>query len=574
MIATYRSNYRHYRSQKPKMSQTESNRNSTNKVTVTNDEFPNESIFHPERLKNFKFVCIITALGLDFMSLGAMIVLVQDVENRFKISETKASWSLTSYVITFSAFIAFFGRVGDIIGNGMIMSISIGVFGICSLICAIIPNFVGFTVFRAFQGMAGAGIVPCSYALVNTMFTGNNLQRYFSILSSVGSGTVGVGFVIGGSFAETRIGYKALFYLLFATSIINCALILLLVGYPEYVRVKSDYVARFRKVAKLDVIGSFTFASGSVLLVVALTDGGESWTNPSAYIPLVLSILLMASFIAWNLGYQKVLNLLKPHIPTGTYTYMENVDVLIPKDLIYARNFAPVLLVSFFAFAAFMAVRYMVVNYSISVEGDTTIVAAVKIMPLIIGQVLANSTIAFKQTILKPRNGLIIGTFVTVLGCAFLTAVKEVNGNLYWKLLLLSALLTGIGGAVYFSYMLTMAIGDTPMEYNGLASGVVQTASQFGNEVALSVIVSLLGNGKANKKELSKRYQNVGYFTVACAAMAFISAILTVRDQLGATDAKRQQSKSAHTEAGSDSEDSNQRQQIQLTELTAVQARA
>ncbi|BAO39296.1 aminotriazole resistance protein [Kluyveromyces marxianus DMKU3-1042] len=547
------------------MSQAESSSNSLNEVAEKEGEFPIESIFHPNRLKHFKFLCILTALALDFMSLGAMIVLVQDVEKRFNISATKASWSLTSYVITFAGFIAFFGRVGDIVGNGMMMSISIGVFGICSLLCAVIPNFVGFAVFRAFQGMAGAGIVPCSYALVNSMFAGENLQRYFSILSSIGSGTIGVGFVIGGAFAETKIGYKALFYMVFGASILTCMLILLLIGYPEYVRVKSDYSARFKKVTKLDVIGSFTFISGSVLLVVALTDGGDSWKKPSAYVPLVISIILMAAFFAWNLGYQKVLSLLKPHISTGAYKYMESVSVLIPKELLYAHNFAPVLLVSFFAFAAFMVVMYTVVNYSISVEGDAVIVAAVKIMPLIVGLMLANTTIALHQTILKPKNGLIVGTFVCTLGCAFLTALKEVNGNLYWKLLLLSAFLAGVGGAVYFSYMLSMAIGDAPMEYKALAGGVVQTASQFGNEVALSVIVSLLGNGKTNRKELRRRYQNVGYFAIACAAMAFISAITTLRDQLEPSGDEEQQNASVHSVKGCESDESTTHQQCQVT---------
>ncbi|QGN17003.1 aminotriazole resistance protein [Kluyveromyces marxianus] len=91
------------------MSQAESSSNSLNEVTEKEGEFPIESIFHPNRLKHFKFLCILTALALDFMSLGAMIVLVQDVEKRFNISATKASWSLTSYVITFAGFICWTG---------------------------------------------------------------------------------------------------------------------------------------------------------------------------------------------------------------------------------------------------------------------------------------------------------------------------------------------------------------------------------------------------------------------------------------------------------------------------------
>ncbi|KAL2706717.1 Aminotriazole resistance protein [Kluyveromyces marxianus] len=113
--------------------------------------------------------------------------------------------------------------------------------------------------------------------------------------------------------------------------------------------------------------------------------------------------------------------------------------------------------------------------------------------------------------------------------------------------------------------MLSMAIGDAPMEYKALAGGVVQTASQFGNEVALSVIVSLLGNGKTNRKELRKRYQNVGYFAIACAAMAFISAITTLRDQLEPSDDEEQQNASVHSVKGCESDESTTHQQCQVT---------
>ncbi|CDO93393.1 unnamed protein product [Kluyveromyces dobzhanskii CBS 2104] len=465
--------------------------------------FPESSIFHPNRAKKLKFICVLIACGLDLSSVGATIVLVSDIEKRFGISPTQGSWALTAYVITFAGLIACFGRVGDIVGSGMMMSVFTVMFAIFSLICAVVPNFIAFAVFRALQGVAGAGIVPCAYSLVNKMFQGPNLQRYFSILSTILSGMVGVGFIIGGAFGETAIGYK--------------------------------------EVRKLDIVGCLLFISGSFLLVVGLTEGGESWNQPAAYVPLVISILLLIAFFFWNLGYQKVLVILRPVLTSKGYKYMESVNLLMPKELMLAHNFIPVMLVTFFLFQGFMVVMYVVVNYSATVEDNSTIVASIKNIPLVVGMVLGNSAIAIKQDLFKPRNGLSVGCFIMILAGAFLIPIKYVDSNLFWKLFLLAGFLTGLGGSIYFSYMLSMAIGDAPDEYKALAGGVVQTSGQFGSEVALSIIISVLGNQSQNKANLRDRFQNASYVTIAASTIAFLISVFFVKKPLDAQNDEEQQ---------------------------------
>lgn len=503
--------------------------------------FPESSIFHPNRAKKLKFICVLIACGLDLSSVGATIVLVSDIEKRFGISPTQGSWALTAYVITFAGLIACFGRVGDIVGSGMMMSVFTVMFAIFSLICAVVPNFIAFAVFRALQGVAGAGIVPCAYSLVNKMFQGPNLQRYFSILSTILSGMVGVGFIIGGAFGETAIGYKSLFYFFFAASLACSVALSALVGYPEYLTVRHLYRERFREVRKLDIVGCLLFISGSFLLVVGLTEGGESWNQPAAYVPLVISILLLIAFFFWNLGYQKVLVILRPVLTSKGYKYMESVNLLMPKELMLAHNFIPVMLVTFFLFQGFMVVMYVVVNYSATVEDNSTIVASIKNIPLVVGMVLGNSAIAIKQDLFKPRNGLSVGCFIMILAGAFLIPIKYVDSNLFWKLFLLAGFLTGLGGSIYFSYMLSMAIGDAPDEYKALAGGVVQTSGQFGSEVALSIIISVLGNQSQNKANLRDRFQNASYVTIAASTIAFLISVFFVKKPLDAQNDEEQQ---------------------------------
>lgn len=83
-----------------------------------------------------------------------------------------------------------------------------------------------------------------------------------------------------------------------------------------------------------------------------------------------------------------------------------------------------------------------------------------------------------------------------------------------------------------FSYMLSIAIGDAPDEFKGLAAGIVQTAGQFGTELALSIIVSLLGNNRANRTELINKYQNCGYYIFASCALSAILSVLLLKNSV------------------------------------------
>ncbi|QEU59514.1 hypothetical protein KDRO_C00330 [Kluyveromyces lactis] len=528
--------------------------------------FPEGSLFHQDTLKHLKFICILIACGLDLASVGAMIVLVTDIESSFNISHTQSGWALTSYVITFAGFIAFFGRVGDIIGNGIMMSVFSILFGILSLLCAVVPNFIAFTVFRAFQGMAGAGIVPCAYALVNMMFQGPNLQRYFSILSTILSGMAGVGFIIGGAFGETAIGYESFFYFLFAASLATAAVICVLIGYPEFLLNRHSYKEKFQRVYKLDVIGCLLFISGSILLVVGLTQGGESWNDPTAYVPLAISIVLLIVFFMWNLGYTVVLRLIKPISTQKGYAYMESVNLLIPKDLMLSHNFIPVLLATFFLFSGFMVAMYVIANYSATVEGNSMIVASIKIIPLICGLVLANGTVAYKQDLFRPKNALVVGSFISILGGAFFVPIKYVDSNLFWKLFLMGGFLTGLGGAIFFCHMLTMAIGDAPDQYKALAGGIVQTAGQFGNEVSLSIVISLLGNQTTDKIDLRNRFQNASYIIIAAATVSTLVSLFLVKGSLESSgDEEKQLSECSESTISSNSNAENPIETILVT---------
>lgn len=487
-----------------------------------------EIIFDQSRYKNAKFLIILSACGLDLMALGSMVVLSTDVKERFGISQVESGWALTAYSIALAGFIALLGRVGDIVGHGVMMSLCTATFSLFSLLCAVVPNFTAFTVFRALQGLSGAGIVPSSYALVAFMFYGPNLQRYFSILSTLLSGIIGVGYIVGGAFGETKIGYKSMFYFLAGGALVPATILTLTLGYPEFRANRGLYREKFSKVMKLDIFGCLLFIAGSILMVVGLTKGGESWKKPVAYVPLVVGVLLFIIFFFWNIYYNTIVNSLEHVTDKRTISYLKSVHLLLPKELLFSHNFVGVLSFVFFSFSSFMASLYVVVNYSRTVESNSEILSSIKVLPLIVGLLIGNSTVAIKQDLFRPITGVRVGLLLGTVAILLMIPLKYVTGNVFWKAFFLPMFFMGIGGSIMFSYMLTIAIGDAPDEFKALAAGVVQTFGQLGTELAFSIIISILGNS-SNISRAKDRYQDTIYYMLASIILSLVCAFVAVR---------------------------------------------
>lgn len=255
---------------------------------------------------NVNVALIFLGCTFDLLNVASMISLIDDLAQKYDISYTTASWSLTSYAVTFAGFIAFMGRLGDIVGNSILFTVSCFFFAILSLLCAVMPNFPAFAVFRAIQGISAAGLVPCAYALIPMLAPEEEVQKYFSIVSCGFSSTIGLGLIIGGAFAATKIGYKGIFYLTFAVMFLISIVAFFFTYGVENLSEPPRKDQATNRVRSLDFIGSLIFVTGSILIVVGLTEGGESWNRPATYVTLVIGIILFFGFFFWNCSYARI----------------------------------------------------------------------------------------------------------------------------------------------------------------------------------------------------------------------------------------------------------------------------
>lgn len=471
----------------------------------------------------------------DLLNVASMISLIDDLAKTYNISYTTASWSLTSYAVTFAGFIACMGRLGDIIGNSVLFTISCSCFAVLSLLCAVMPNFPAFAVFRAIQGICAAGLVPCAYALIPILAPKEKVQKYFSIVSCGFSSTIGLGLIIGGAFATTKIGYRGIFYLTFAVMTLISIIAFFFTYGVEKLNKKPQKDQASTSVKSLDFTGSLIFVAGSILIVVGLTEGGESWNRPVTYVTLVIGIILFFGFFVWNCTYTKIVRGFE-YCGIDTSKYFEKVQLLIPIDVLFMKNFIPIVLAFALNNACLFSCLYIIDQYSQYAERNSPLLAGVKLVPLIICMVIGNALCAFESTKLRPRVGVAIGFFLALAGSIILIQLHLVKENLFWKIFFSAQALVGFGVAIFYPYALQIAVGGAPDESKGIASGVAQTFGQLGIEITFSVMASVLGNinemkGKSNAiQKFRTGFQNCSYFTVAVGALGFLVTAICIRD--------------------------------------------
>ena len=94
----------------------------------------------------------------------------------------------------------------------------------------------------------------------------------------------------------------------------------------------------------------------------------------------------------------------------------------------------------------------------------------------------------------------------------------------------MTGLICGFGSGLYFPYMLRITVGEAPLEYKGITSGIMQTFGQFGSEVTFSVLASILGELTGTKADIKSRFQNTTYFSLASSASGLLISVIFLRE--------------------------------------------
>src|SRR6195256_5753286 len=100
-----------------------------------------------------------------------------DVEN--------LSWVVTAYLLSTTLATTLFGKLSDIYGRRALMLISVSVFVLGSVACALAPTIWVLVAARALQGLGGGGILPLAQTVIADILSPRErpmVQSYSSVM--------------------------------------------------------------------------------------------------------------------------------------------------------------------------------------------------------------------------------------------------------------------------------------------------------------------------------------------------------------------------------------------------------
>ncbi|KAH3680367.1 hypothetical protein WICPIJ_008307 [Wickerhamomyces pijperi] len=459
--------------------------------------------------KHFVFLFLNISICLDLLNVSALLVATEYVTKHYEVTPAVASWTLSSYAIAFSGFIAFFGRTGDIVGHDLQFIVMNFLFSIASLLCAVVDNIYAYIVFRALQGLFAAGLIPTNYAITANMYEGKQLSTAIAILTAAMSISMGLGLIIGGAFLRTGLTIHGVGYVSFGV-----AMFVSIVAFFTFPVIKTTSKDKLKD---LDYIGSGILISGLLLIIVGFTEGGESWRSPKSYVTLVVGVALTGAFFL----YEKFLCL----------RLNESTHLLIPPEMWSIPNYAPLVINTVLDYAGLFGSMYINISYFLNMDHVSPLMSGVRFLPFIISLVAIPYVMTYTNGRVNQKWMCVTGFSVAFVGLILLTRVNQKTANHYWKFSLTNQILTALGSCAYFVNYLNIIIHSAPLEIQGIATGIAQTFGQFGIALAFAVITSILGDFEnLDVEALDKKYENCAWFCVACYGAGVILLVFFVKD--------------------------------------------
>nr|QFR37111.1 MFS transporter [Cyberlindnera americana] len=496
------------------------------------------------RNKHFSFVLILASMTLDNLNVTGTLSVYASIKEHFGADTPTTTWVLSAYALTLGAFIMLGGKATDILGPKKVFLTGVIVSSFMSLIVAAIEKqIIALIVIRALQGMAASLTIPSIFPIAFSYYAhGGKLGYAILAMMVVYTGSAGLGLVLGGAFALTSIGYKALYYFSFAIGFVLTA-ILYFTMYPVETQEENKKVS----LKNLDIPGTAMIVVGILLIILGLTEGGESWKRPSAYVPIPVGVLVLLAGAWFELVYiqnykDKIDRESSESLPIDTKEKAEGNDwrydllMLIPRQAFQITNFVQFVLSVFFCCIVYISVLTLAVQYFQVIEGDNPLMAGLKTLPLtvglFVGVLLNNEKLIYKISMKWVITGSQAANVFMILWMSYHNYHVK---NSYWKFYFVPLFFYGFFFNTFFGVYFNAIMRNTPGHLQGVVSGLLQTIAQAGFCLGNALMATLIGVttivvSELQKQEYKERFQRCNYVLLGVQA-AMVLVMLALKDQ-------------------------------------------
>jgi EmrB/QacA subfamily drug resistance transporter len=408
------------------------------------------------RRKRTVLLASILGSGIVFLDGTIVNVALPAIRSSLHGGLAEQQWVVEAYLLTLSALLLIGGSLGDLFGRRRVFEIGVVAFGICSLLCALAPSAGVLIAARAFQGMAGALLVPSTLALIMDTFEDHERAE------AIGTWTAwtGVATVIGplgGGALITLASWRWVFAINLVPVAITFALLRTL---PEDRRAPGH----------VDWRGAVLVALGLAGPVFALIEQPtHGWGSARVAIPLVGGVILLGLFLIVE---------------------SRERNPMMPFELFRSRNFSIGNLTTLSLYAGLGIATFFLVLFLQEVGHYTALQAGLSLLPITIMVFALSKRFGALADRIGPHAFMAVGPLLAAAGLLLLVRV-DANAD-YVTQVLPGIAVFGLGLAATVAPLTATVLGAVEQGHSGVASGINNMVARIAGLLAIAALGAVL----------------------------------------------------------------------------------
>jgi EmrB/QacA subfamily drug resistance transporter len=403
----------------------------------------------------------------------------------------KFPWLFSLYLLTQSVLVPIYGRLADVFGRKPMLQFGIVVFLIASVLCGSAWSMVSLIAFRGLQGIGAGAIIPMTTTIVGDLYEPADRGRIQGYISSVWGVSAIVGPTLGGVFAQ-YLSWRGIFFVNIPIGL--GALWMLQLHLREHV---------VRRSHRIDVAGAAVLTLGLSGLILALLEGGVSWswTAAQSIALFALAGVLLVAFLPIEMAAGE------PILPLWVFR---------PRILVSTN------LAGFVIGAILIGLTSYVPTFAQRVIGVGAVVAGLAMGAMTVGWPIAATLSPKVYLRIGYRQTALLGGVFAIAGC--LLFALFVDASSVWRVAVAS-FVTGIGLGFASVSTVVSAQSVVGWERRGVVTGTNMFIRSLGSAVGVALFGSIVNSELHGGASLYHAIHVVYWALVVVAVLGFAAQL-------------------------------------------------
>jgi EmrB/QacA subfamily drug resistance transporter len=400
--------------------------------------------------------CTCLGMLLATINSGTLIIALPDLKRSLHTNILELVWVILVYMIASTVLVLSAGRLSDQFGRKKAYIFGFLVFGLASLGAGFSSGGTELIIWRLIQGVGGAFLFANSAAIVTDAFPKEELGVAMGTNTMVAAVGLVIGPVLGGALVEISWHWVFWFNVPFA-----------LIGGLWAWSILREISGRSDDTS-FDYAGTFTFLIGLTGLVYGVSRGGiEGWGGP-ALIALVVAAVFLPLFVLVESRHR---------------------HPMLDLSIFHSRLFSLASIAAFINGLARFALTFVFVFYFQGVQGNSPLLAGLKLAPLAAGMLVASPIAGIYADRQGSRALASVGMGVTALGLGLMTTMERDTS--YWFPAIFM-LIVGIGSGMFNSPNTAAMMGTVAPHRRGIASGARVLVQNTGAVLSIALVLAIV----------------------------------------------------------------------------------